>query len=134
MTLVDTNVLIDVLSDDPIWFDWSSAWLDRRSDIGAMFINEVIFAELSVQMESEDELEQALAALRVTFMRTPIQALFIAGKAYQRYRAAGGVRTGVLPDFFIGAHAKITRWPLLTRDVRHYRTYFPDVELIAPNT
>jgi predicted nucleic acid-binding protein len=134
MTLVDTNVLIDVLSDDPIWFDWSSAWLDRRSDIGAMFINEVIFAELSVQMESEDELEQALAALRVTFMRTPIQALFIAGKAYQRYRAAGGIRTGVLPDFFIGAHAKITRWPLLTRDVRHYRTYFPDVELITPNT
>jgi predicted nucleic acid-binding protein len=134
MTLVDTNVLIDVLSDDPMWFDWSSAWLDQRSDIGAMFINEVILAELSVQMESEDELEQALAALRVTLTRTPIPARFIGGKAYERYRAAGGIRTGVLPDFFIGAHAKIAQWPLLTRDVRHYQTYFPDVELITPNT
>jgi predicted nucleic acid-binding protein len=84
MTLVDTNVLIDVLSDDPMWFDWSSAWLDQRSDIGAMFINEVILAELSVQMESEDELEQALAALRVTLTRTPIPALFIGGQAYER--------------------------------------------------
>ncbi len=134
MTLVDTNVLIDVLSDDPMWFDWSSAWLDRRSEIGAIFINEIIFAELSVQMESEAEVEQALAALRVTLARTPIQALFIAGKAYERYRAAGGIRTGVLPDFFIGAHAEVTQWPLLTRDVRRYRTYFPDVELITPNT
>ena len=134
MTLVDTNVLIDVLSDDPMWFDWSSAWLDRRSDEGAIFINEIIFAELSVQMESEAEVEQALAALRVTLARTPIEALFIAGKAYERYRAAGGIRTGVLPDFFIGAHAQIARWPLLTRDVRRFRTYFPDVGLITPNT
>jgi predicted nucleic acid-binding protein len=134
MTLVDTNVLIDVLSDDPIWFDWSSAWLDRRGDIGSMFVNEVVFAELSVQMDSEAEVEQALAALKVTFARTPIQALFIAGKAYEQYRASGGIRTGVLPDFFIGAHAQVAQWPLLTRDVRRFRTYFPDVELITPNT
>ncbi len=132
MTLVDTNVLIDVLSDDPVWFDWSAASLDRRGDIGAMFINEIIFAELSVQMASEAELEQALAALKVTLARTPTRALFIAGKAYDRYRAAGGIRTGVLPDFFIGAHALVAQWPLLTRDVRRYRTYFPDVELVAP--
>ncbi len=134
MTLVDTNVLIDVLSDDPVWFDWSATWLDRRGDIGSMFINEIVFAELSVQMASEAEVEQALATLKVTLARIPIQALFIAGKAYEQYRAAGGIRTGVLPDFFIGAHAKVTRWPLLTRDVRRYRTYFPDVELITPNT
>jgi predicted nucleic acid-binding protein len=132
MTLVDTNVLIDVLSDDPVWFDWSAASLDRRGDIGAIFINEIIFAELAVQMDSEAELEQALAALKVTLARTPAPALFIAGKAYGRYRAAGGIRTGVLPDFFIGAHAQVAQWPLLTRDVHRYRAYFPDVELIAP--
>jgi predicted nucleic acid-binding protein len=134
MTLVDTNVLIDVLSDDPVWFGWSATWLDRRGDIGSMFINEVVFAELSVQMDSEAEMEQALAALKITLARTPIQALFIAGKAYEQYRAAGGIRTGVLPDFFIGAHAQVAQWPLLTRDVRRFRTYFPDVELITPNT
>jgi predicted nucleic acid-binding protein len=134
MTLVDTSVLIDVLSDDPVWFDWSATWLDRRGDIGSIFINEIVFAELSVQMDSEADVEQALAALQVTLARTPIEALFTAGKAYEQYRAAGGIRTGVLPDFFIGAHAQVARWPLLTRDVRRFRTYFPDVELITPNT
>jgi predicted nucleic acid-binding protein len=134
MTLIDTNVLIDVLSDDPVWFKWSATWLDRRGEIGSTFINEIVFAELSVQMDSEAEVEQALAALKVTLTRTPIEALFIAGKAYEQYRAAGGIRTGVLPDFFIGAHAKVMQWPLLTRDVRRFRTYFPDVELITPST
>jgi len=132
MTLVDTNVLIDVLSHDPVWFDWSAASLERQGDTGSMFINEIVVAELSAQIDSEGELEQALAELNVTFVRTPMQALFIAGKTYRRYRAAGGIRTGVLPDFFIGAHAQVAQWPLLTRDVGRYRTYFPDVELIAP--
>src|SRR5262249_11609015 len=125
---------IDVRSDDPVWFEWSATWLDRRGDIGSMFINDIVFAELSVQVESEAEMEQTLAALKVTLARTPMQALFIAGKAYEQYRAAGGIRTGVLPDFLIGAHAKVMRWPLLTRDVRRFRTYFPDVELITPDT
>jgi len=133
MTLVDTNVLIDLLSDDPVWLDWSIAALVQRSALGPLFINEVVFAELSVQMESEAELRQSLAELNVVLARTPIQALFLAGKTYARYRAAGGVRAGVLPDFFIGAHAETARWPILTRDVRRYRTYFPEVELIAPD-
>src|SRR6266851_4457535 len=132
MTLVDSNVLIDILSDDPVWLDWSVASLRRRGAVGAMFINDVIFAELSARLDSETELCQSLAELEVALARTPLQALFIAGKAYQRYRSAGGVRTGVLPDFFIGAHAQVAQWPLLTRDVRRYRTYFPDVELIVP--
>jgi predicted nucleic acid-binding protein len=132
MTLIDTNVLIDVLSVDPIWFDWSAASLERQSVIGSVFINEIVFAELSAQVDSERELEQALAELNVRFVRTPMPALFIAGKTYRRYRAAGGIRTGVLPDFFIGAHAQVAQWPLLTRDVGRYRMYFPEVELITP--
>jgi predicted nucleic acid-binding protein len=133
MTLVDTNVLIDVLSDDPVWLDWSIAALVQRSALGPLFVNEVVFAELSVQMESEADLRQTLAELKIVLARAPMPALFLAGKTYERYRAAGGVRTGVLPDFFIGAHAEIARSPILTRDVRRYRTYFPEVELIAPN-
>jgi predicted nucleic acid-binding protein len=133
MTLVDTNVLIDVLSDDPVWFEWSAASLEWRGHFGSMFINEIVFAELSVQMVSAVELEQALVELNVKLARTPTQALFLAGKAFDRYRASGGIRTGVLPDFFIGAHAEITQWPILTRDAARYRTYFPDVALIAPN-
>ena len=133
MTLIDTNVLIDILSDDPVWFEWSAASLEWRAHFGVMFINEIIFAELSVRMASAAEVEQALDELNVKLMRTPVQALFLAGKAYERYRVAGGIRTGVLPDLFIGAHAEITQWPILTRDIGRYRTYFPDVDLIAPN-
>jgi len=133
MTLIDTNVLIDILSYDPAWFEWSAASLEWRGRHGSMFINDIIFAELSVRMASAAEVEQALGELNVKLARTPTQALFSAGKAYGRYRAAGGSRTGVLPDFFIGAHAEITQWPILTRDTGRYRTYFPDVDLIAPN-
>ena len=134
MTLVDTNVLIDVLSIDPVWFDWSAASLERQGDVGPVFINEIVFAELCAQVDSEGELEQALAELNVTLVRTPMQALFIAGKAYRRYRAAGGIRTGVLPDFFIGAHAAIAGYRLLTRDAARYRTYFPRLSSIAPGS
>jgi predicted nucleic acid-binding protein len=133
MMLIDSNILIDVLSNDPDWLDWSVAALDQRGALGVMLVNEVIFAELSVRMQSETELVEALNGFNVEFARTPTQALFVAGKTYRRYREAGGTRTGVLPDFFIGAHAQIVQCPILTRDVRRYRTYFPDVELITPN-
>jgi predicted nucleic acid-binding protein len=133
MTLVDTNVLIDILSGNPVWFEWSAASLEGRGHYGAMFVNDIIFAELSVRMASVAEVEQALGELNVKLARMPTEPLFSAGKAFGRYRAAGGVRTGVLPDFFIGAHAEIAEWPILTRDAGRYRTYFPDVDLIAPN-
>jgi predicted nucleic acid-binding protein len=132
MTLVDTNVLIDILSGDPVWLDWSVASLARRSILGPAFINEVTYAELSARMTSEPVLREALRDLGVELARTPESALFIAGQTFNRYRTAGGVRAGILPDFFIGAHAQFARWAILTRDVRPYRTYFPDVELIAP--
>jgi predicted nucleic acid-binding protein len=132
MTLVDSNVAIDVLAKDPVWLDWSVEALAKRVAFGALYINEVIYAELSIRMDSDAMLAEALTRLNLELVRIPRQALFVAGKIFQRYRAGGGVRTGVLPDFFIGAHAQVANWPILTRDVRRFRTYFSDVELITP--
>ena len=132
MTLVDTNVLIDVLSDDPNWRDWSQDRLEECSDEGPLLINEVVYAELSSRFAAEEQLDEAISELNVVLERSPKSALFLAGQAFERYRRAGGTRTGVLPDLFIGAHAQVGRLPILTRDVRRYRTYFPAVELIAP--
>jgi predicted nucleic acid-binding protein len=134
MTLVDTNVLLDVLSDDPRWSEWSLGQLARRAALGPIIVNEIVYAEMSARMESQSEVERALGDFDVTFDRVPTRALFLAGKSYRRYRASGGVRTGVLPDFFMGAHAQVLGCPLLTRDVRRYRTYFPEVALITPRT
>lgn len=132
MTLVDTNVLIDVLSDDPNWRAWSVDRLEEQSGEGPLLINDVIYAELSSRFSTEELLDLKVSQLNVGLQRMPKHALFLAGHAYERYRRAGGTRAGVLPDFFIGTHAQVAQWPLLTRDVRRYRTYFPDVELIAP--
>ena len=132
MTIVDTNVLVDVLTEDSAWLDWSAEQLDRQAAQGPVIANEVIYAELSMGLADETAVENALAELDVIFHRMPIPALFVAGKAYLRYRRAGGIRTGVLPDFFIGAHAQVMGVPILTRDPRRYRAYFPEVEVIAP--
>lgn len=134
MTLVDTNVLLDVLSNDPRWAEWSLRHLARRAALGPIFVNEIVYAEMSARMESQSQVERALADLNVSFDRVPMRALFLAGQSYSRYRASGGIRTGVLADFFIGAHAQIIGCSLLTRDVRRYRNSFPDVTLIAPDT
>jgi predicted nucleic acid-binding protein len=132
VTLVDTNVLIDVLSDDPNWRSWSQDRLEERSDEGPLLINEVVYAELSSRFAAEEQLDDAIWELNVVLERSPKSALFLAGQAFERYRRAGGTRTGVLPDLFVGAHAQAERLPILTRDVRRYRTYFPAVELISP--
>jgi predicted nucleic acid-binding protein len=132
MTLVDTNVLLDVLSNDPRWAEWSLRHLARRAALGPVIVNEIVYAEMSARMESQSQVEQALGNLDVGFDRVPRRALFLAGQSYSHYRASGGICTGVLADFFIGAHAQVIGCPVLTRDVRRYRTYFPDVELITP--
>lgn len=132
MTLVDTNVLVDVLSNDPVWQPWSTAMLARRSALGALAITDVTYAELSPPFANTQSLDAAIAVLGVVFQRVPKQALYIAGRTFQRYRRRGGVRPNVLADFFIGAHAQVLGCPVLTRDVRRYRTYFPGVELITP--
>jgi predicted nucleic acid-binding protein len=130
--LVDTNILIDLATRDPIWLDWSREQLIAAVAEDDLVINEVVYAELSIGYASIEELERALDAIPVIVESIPRAALFLAGRAFQRYRAAGGSRSGVLPDFFIGAHALVVGARLLTRDVRRYRAYFPDLLLIAP--
>jgi predicted nucleic acid-binding protein len=130
--LVDTNVLLDLVTDDPNWAEWSLARLEEAALRGPVLVNDVVYAETSVRYERIEDLDAMLAAAMIDIAPTPRPALFLAGKAFRQYRAAGGVRTGVLPDFFIGAHASIEGWALLTRDARRYRTYFPKLALIAP--
>lgn len=132
MTLIDTNILLDLLTDDPVWSDWSSEALHAARAAGPLMIDEIVYAELSVRFETILDLDTFLATTELDLAGTPRAALFLAGKAFRQYRAAGGARTGVLPDFFIGAHAAVLRIPLLTRDARRYRRYFPNLALIAP--
>lgn len=132
MTLVDTNVLLDLVTDDPQWADWSVRQLDAASLRGDLVINDVVYAELSVGFARIEAVDAILNEARLSLAPIPRAALFLAGKVFQRYRAAGGRRTGVLPDFFIGSHAAVSGLRLLTRDPRRYRSYFPRVELIVP--
>jgi predicted nucleic acid-binding protein len=130
--LVDTNVLLDLVTVDPEWAEWSIRQLDAAALKGPLVINDVIYAELSVRFATIEALEAILDETGIILAETPRAALFLAAKVFQRYRAAGGSRTGVLPDFFIGAHAAVARVPLLSRDARRYRTYFPTIDLVAP--
>lgn len=133
MTLVDTNVLLDVVTDDPTWADWSIEQLEAAALRGPLLINDVVYAELAVRYERIERLETFLSEAGLDMAAMPRSALFLAGKVFQKYRKAGGSRTGVLPDFFIGAHAAVDRVDLLTRDTARYRTYFPTVKLITPD-
>jgi hypothetical protein len=132
VTLVDTNILLDVVTNDPLWAGWSIQQLDAAALRGALMVNPVVYAELSVRFAAIEALDAMLGKAGVVLSDVPRPALFLAGKAFQRYRAGGGGRAGVLPDFFIGAHAAVTETPLLTRDPRRFRTYFPTVDLITP--
>ena len=133
MTLVDSNVLLDVVTDGEAWADWSQGQLEQAASAGPLIINNVIYAEISTRYSTVEDVDAMLRNLDIGVATIPRTALFLAGKAYLRYRATGGVRTGVLSDFFIGAHAAVEQRPLLTRDARRYRTYFPTVELITPS-
>jgi predicted nucleic acid-binding protein len=132
MTLIDSNVLLDLMTDDKRWADWSQAQLEQATSAGPLIINNVIYAEISTRHSTVEAVDAMLRDLDIDLVAVPRTALFLAGKAYLRYRANGGVRTGVSSDFFIGAHAAVERLPLLTRDARRYRSYFPTVELITP--
>lgn len=131
-TLVDTSVLLDIATDDPDWFDWSDQQLGVRSSLGALLINDVVYAEASVRFPTVEATETFLNTVEVELDPVPKTALFLAGKAHRQYRQAGGTRRGVLSDFFIGAHASVRGMPVLTRDPARFRTYFPDVLLITP--
>ena len=132
MTLVDSNILLDLIAGSQEWTNWSKRQLERAALDGPLIINDVIYAEISIRFAAFEALDLLLTANAIEVASMPRAALFLAGKVFSRYRTAGGVRTGVLPDFFIGAHAAVLEIPILTRDTRRYRTYFPSVELIAP--
>ena len=134
MLLVDTNVILDVVQNDPAWAQWSQAQLDAASLRSALLINPIIYAELSIAYRRIEDLEGMLSKGGLRVEQIPREALFLAGKAFMRYREQGGAKGGVLPDFFIGAHAAVAGIPLLTRDARRYRSYFPKLELLSPDT
>jgi len=131
-TLVDTNVLLDIATRDPVWATWSLGQLDAAAIRGPLVINDVIYAELSVRYGRIEDLNAFVEMAGLVQQPMRRAALFLAGKVFQTYRAAGGVRNGVLADFFIGAHAAVEGLVLLTRDVHRYRTYFPKLTLVAP--
>jgi predicted nucleic acid-binding protein len=130
--LVDTNVLLDVLQEDADWCEWSQGQLDSASATDTLVINPIIYSELSIGFARIEELEAVIKEASLAFEDMPREALFLAGKAFLRYRRSRGIKSSVLPDFYIGAHAAVMKWPLLTRDLRRYRAYFPTVPLIAP--
>jgi len=132
VTLVDANVLLDLLTSDPTWADWSIGQLDAAALRGPLAINDIVYAELSVRFATIEALDAAVAELGLDIAAMPRPALFLAGKVFQRYGGAGGTRSGVLPDFFIGAHAAVLGCTLLSRDAGRYRTWFPGVELATP--
>jgi predicted nucleic acid-binding protein len=132
MLLVDTNVLVDVLQNDPQWADWSIAQMRAQSSLHALVINPIIYAEVSLSFSTLEALDDVMGTLALELREIPRPALFLAAKAFAQYRRRGGSKRQVLPDFFIGAHAAVEGWPLLTRDARRFNTYFPTLEVLAP--
>ena len=130
--LVDSNVLLDVLTESPRWWSWSSAALREAGDETRLVLNPVIYAEVSVRFSKMEELDNILNETGFIREAIPYEAAFLAGKAFLAYRRRGGTRRSPLPDFFIGAHAAIAGYRLLTRDAARYRTYFPTIELVTP--
>jgi len=131
--LVDTNVLLDIVTNDPAWADWSQHQVEASGLRDRLAINPVIYAELSIGFRRIEEVDAILSRVEISLVEIPRPALFLAGKVFRVYRRRGGSKTGVLPDFFIGAHASVLHVPLLTRDAARYRTYYPKVDLIAPS-
>lgn len=130
--LIDSNVILDIVTEDPRWLDWSSSALEAAADSSALVINPLIYAEVSIGFDSIEELDEALPPELFRRDPLPYESAFLAGKAFLTYRQRGGRKEAPLPDFYIGAHAALAGLRLLTRDARRYRTYFPKLVIIAP--
>jgi predicted nucleic acid-binding protein len=130
--LVDSSVILDVFLDDPEWGDWSEGVLAKLRGTGLLLINSIIYTEISIGFERIEELEKAVSECSFKMAAIPREALFLAGKAYVRYRKGKGKKVAPLPGFFIGAHAAVGGLELVTRDVRRIKTYFPSVKIISP--
>jgi predicted nucleic acid-binding protein len=130
--LVDSNIILDIVTEDPNWFEWSSNKLTEYAEQTQLNINPIIYAEISIGFQKIEELEAVLPLNVFHRLELPWEAAFLAGKCFAKYRQQGGTKRSPLPDFYIGAHAAIANMILLTRDVNRYRTYFPTLEIIAP--
>ena len=130
--LVDSNVILDIFTEDENWFSWSSQQLKYYAEQTHLIINPIIYAEVSVKFSKIEELEEVLSADFFTRNQLPWEAAFLAGKAFQKYRQSGENKILPLPDFFIGAHALVSGFALLTRDKARYSKYFPNLSIIAP--
>ena len=132
--LVDSNVVLDIFLDDPNWAEWAESTLGKYSDTAALYINPIIYSEVSIAFERIEELESAINRGGFQILEIPKEALFLAGKAYLKYKRGKGIKKSPLPDFYIGAQAAVLNLDLITRDVSRYLTYFPTVNLISPGT
>jgi predicted nucleic acid-binding protein len=130
--LVDSNIILDIFLDDPNWAEWSEAVLSEYSVNTSLYINPIIYTEISIGFKKIEELETALAQGGFQILEIPKEALFLAGKAFVKYRRSKGVKNSPLPDFFIGAQAAVLDLELITRDAKRYQTYFPTVKIISP--
>ncbi len=130
--LVDSNIVLDVFLDDPQWADWSEAKLDEYDQLGILYINSIVYSEISIGFDRIEDLESAIARAGFQMLEIPKEALFLAGKAYLKYKKRKGTKRTPLQDFFIGAQAAVQNLDLITRDVSRYQSYFPTVKLISP--
>jgi predicted nucleic acid-binding protein len=130
--LVDSNIILDVFLDDPLWAEWSEAALSEYSRHTPLFINQIIYSEISIGFKKIEELETAISSGGFQMLDIPKEALFLAGKAFLNYRKHKGEKRSPLPDFYIGAHAAVSGLELITRDKKRYQTYFPTVKIISP--
>ena len=130
--LVDSNIVLDVFLNDPKWADWSESKLDEYDQFGALYINSIVYSEISIGFERIEDLESAIAKAGFQMLEIPKEALFLAGKAYLKYKKRKGTKRTPLPNFYIGAQAAVFDLDLITRDVPRYQRYFPTVKLITP--
>jgi predicted nucleic acid-binding protein len=131
--LIDTNLIVDIVNDNPTWVEWSESVLSDAVHVGPVYINPIVYAEVSLAYDTIEALNSALGVLGITREPLPFEAGFLAGRAYLAYRRAGGTRSSPIPDFYIGAHAVVAGLTVLTRDPRRIRNYFPTVKIIAPS-
>jgi len=130
--LVDSNIVLDVFLNDPKWADWSESKLDEYDQLRILYINSIVYSEISIGFKRIEDLESAIAKAGLQMLEIPKEALFLAGKAYLKYKKRKGTKRTPLPDFFIGAQAAVQNLDLITRDVSRYQSYFPTVKLITP--
>jgi len=129
---VDSCVLLDLFTDDKDWGDWSENILEKYSQTNTLYINSIVYTEISIGFKKIEEVEKAISELNIKVLEIPREALFLTGKAYLKYRKNKGTKNSPLPDFFIGAHVSVEKFSLITRDINKYKTYFPKVKLIHP--